>query len=226
MTIIKEPEVPAAGMTLKEMREEVFAQGFDDFEGDAAGEARINRWINQAYQELTLMKDWPFLEAEYEGTLPNTFENLGKILDVVSVTNRYVLRPADRREIVRFDPTLQGNGQTAYRWFQEGVGTIATYPKTTSETFRVRYAVVPSELTEDTSKPLLPRRFQYLIVKGAERQAYMSRDAYSAAELVNGIIKEGRDNMVKALFGTNHDRWKKIITTRGGYGYGGWNYGN
>lgn len=222
MPVIVEPEAPQ-GMTRKEMREEVFAQGFDDFEGDSTKEARINRWINQAYQEITLMKDWPFLEAEYEGTLPFDFENLGKVLDVVSVTNRYNLRPADRREIVRFDPTLEGFSNVPERWFREGDGTIVVYPKSATGTFRVRYAVVPEELKEDTSKPILPARFQYLIVKGAERQAYMSRDAYQAAELVQGIIKEGKESMVKALMSVNHDRWKKIITTQGNsYGYERW----
>jgi len=221
--IIIEPEVPSpgTGQTLEELMKEVFAQGFDDFEGDAEKEARVKRWINQAYQELCLYKDWPFLELEWEGSLPEEFPNLGKVLDVVSVNNRYNLRPADRRELVRFDPTLKGATNIAERWYRTGNEQINVYPLAPSETFTVRYTIVPNELTEASSEPLIPARFQYLIAKGAERQAYMSRDAYAAAELVQGIIKEGKDMMTKALMSPNHDRMKKIIRTRGGSGYGG-----
>jgi len=203
MTIIKEPEAEV-GMTLTELREEVYAQGFDDFQGEASKEAQINRWINTAYQEVCLFKDWPFLESEYEGTLPTTLANLAKVLDVVSVNNRYNLRPYDRRSLIRFDPALEGYGNIAECWFKEGNGTIVAYPKATSETFRVRFTVIPEELT-GVKKPIVPQRFQYLIVKGAQRWAYMSRDAYSAAELVEGIYNRGLETMTKQLTNPNHD---------------------
>jgi hypothetical protein len=203
MTIIKEPEAEV-GMTLTELRAEVFAQGFDDFEGDTAKEAQINRWINTAYQEVCLFKDWPFLESEYEGTLPTTLANLGKVLDVVSVNSRYNLRPYDRRVLIRRDPTLEGTGNIAECWFKEGNGTIVVYPKATSENFRVRFTVVPEELT-GVKKPIVPQRFQYAIVKGAQRWAYMSRDAYAAAELVEGIFNRALEQMTKQLLNTNHD---------------------
>lgn len=208
MTIIKEPE-PEVGMTLTELREEVFAQGFDDFEGDTAKEAQINRWINTAYQEVCLFKDWPFLESEYEGTLPTTISNLGKVLDVVSVNNRYNLRPYDRRSLIRRDPTLEGTGNIAECWFKEGNGKIVVYPANASETFRVRFTVVPEELS-GVKKPIVPQRFQYLVVKGAQRWAYMSRDAFSAAELVEGIYNRGIETMTKQLLNTNHDMAKVI----------------
>jgi len=131
------------------------------------------------------------------------------------------LRPADRRQLVRWNPTLEetGNAIGEY-WFQEGSGTIAVYPTAPSEIFRVRYIIVPEELTEATSKPIIPARFQYLLVLGAVAQAYMSRDAYTAAELVEGRIKKGMAQMEKALLSTNHDRNRKIIRTRGSYSYG------
>jgi hypothetical protein len=203
VTIIKEPE-SEVGMTLTELREEVFAQGFDDFEGDTAKEALINKWINTAYQEVCLFKDWPFLESEYEGTLPTTLSNLGKVLDVVSVSNRYNLRPYDRRTLIRRDPTLEGMGNIAECWFLEGNGKVVVYPKSASETFRVRFTVVPEELS-GVKKPIVPQRFQYLISKGAQRWAYMSRDAYQAAELVEGIWNRGLEQMTKQLLNMNHD---------------------
>lgn len=210
MTIIKEPEAPV-GQTLGELAEEVYAQGFDDFVGNTEAEKRVFKWINTAYQEVVLFKDWPFLESEYEGVLPTTLANLGKVLDVVSVNNRYNLRPADRRELIRFDPALEGAGNIAERWYKEGNGKIAVYPAAGSETFRVRFTVVPEELTEASKQPIIPKRFQYLLVDGACIRAYRSRDAYTAAEAVERNWDKGVETMVKQLLNVNHDMSKKIL---------------
>lgn len=219
MTIILEPEAPV-GKTRAELLREVFARGFDDFEGEPEKEAQMVTWMNQAYQEICLFKDWPFLEAEYEGTLPFSFTNLGHILDVSSVNNRYNLRPMDRRQLVRFDPTLEGFGNIAECWFREHDATIVVYPKSPSEVFKVRYVVFPEELSETTSKPTIPSRFQYLIVLGTVAQAYMSRDAYTAAEAVEARVAKGLEQMVKAMMVPNHDMNRKIMRTSaylGGY---------
>lgn len=216
MTIIKEPESPV-GQTLGELAEEVYAQGFDNFKGKTEAEKRVWKWINTAYQEIVLFKDWPFLESEYEGVLPTTLANLGKILDVVSVNNRYNLRPADRRELIRFDPVLEGTGNIAERWYQEGNGKIVVYPPA-SETFRVRFAVVPEELTEASKQPIIPKRFQYNIVAGALIRAYQSRDAYEAAELQRGLLNTGLEQMTKQLLNVNHDRNRTIVRSAGALG--------
>lgn len=210
MTIIKEPEAPV-GQTLGELAEEVYAQGFDDFVGNTEAEKRVFKWINTAYQEVVLFKDWPFLESEYEGVLPATLANLGKVLDVVSVNNRYNLRPADRRELIRFDPALEGAGNIAERWYKEGNGKIVVYPAAGSETFRVRFTVIPEELTEASKQPIVPKRFQYNIVAGALIRAYQSRDAYSAAELQRGLWNTGLEQMTKQLLNVNHDMSRKIL---------------
>jgi hypothetical protein len=228
MPIIIEPEVPSpgTGQTLEELMKEVFAQGFDDFEGDAEKETRVKKWLNIAYQEITLAKDWPFLELEWEGLLPEEFPNLGHILDVTSINNRVNLRPADRRQLIRWNPTLEESGNAIGEfWFQEGADTIAVYPTAPSETFRVRYSIFPTELTESTNEPIIPARWQYLIVDGAVMRAYRSRDAFSAAELVEANWAKGMKTMEKALLSTNHDRNKKIIRTQGSYSYGigNWN---
>lgn len=217
MPIIIEPEVPnpGQGQTLAELAEEVYAQGFDDFIGNAEAEARVKRWINIAYQEVALFKDWPFLELEWEGNLPEEFPNLGHVLDVVSVNNRYNLRPVDRRELIRFDPVLEGAGNIAERWFRTGDEEINVYPEAPSETFKVRYVIVPSELTEASQEPIIPARFQYLIVDGAVMRAYRSRDAYQAASLVQENWNTGMATMVKSLMSPNHDQNKKIIRSGG-----------
>lgn len=228
MPIIIEPEVPSpgTGQTLQQLMEEVMAQGFDDFEGDAEKEARIKRWINIAYQEITLAKDWPFLELEWEGKLPEEFPNLGHILDVTSINNRVNLRPVDRRQLIRWNPTLEETGNNIGEfWYQEGADTIAVYPAAPSETFRVRYSIFPTELTEASNEPIIPARFQYLIIRGALIWAYQSRDAYEAANLQREQWNTGLAQMTKALMSTNHDRNRKIIRTQGNYSYGigGWN---
>lgn len=225
MTITLEPEAPN-GKTREELMKEVFARGFDDFAGEAEKEAQMVTWMNQSYQEIALEKDWPFLESEYEGVLPFEFTNLGHVLDVSSINNRVNLRPVDRRQLIRWNPTLEETGNNIGEfWYQEGTSKIAVYPKAPSETFRVRFMTVPEELTATTSKPRMPARFQYLIVLGTVAQAYMSRDAYSAAELVEARVTKGLKQMEQALLNTNHDRAKKIIRTQGSYSYGIGNWG-
>lgn len=212
MPIIIEPEIPSpgTGQTLEDLMQEVYAQGFDDLQGDAEAEARVKRWLNIAYQEVALFKDWPFLEMEWEGNLPEEFPNLGHVLDVVSVNNRYNLRPYDRRSLIRSDPTLEGTGNIAECWYRTGSEEINVYPSSPSEAFRVRYTAVPGELTEGTQEPVIPARFQYLIVDGAVMRAYRSRDAYSAASLVQERWNTGIEQMTKSLMNVNHDMPKLI----------------
>src|ERR1700744_5253869 len=220
MTIILQPEAEN-GKTREELLKEVFARGFDDFQGEAEKEAQMVTWMNQSYQEIALEKDWPFLESEYEGVLPFELTNLGQVLDVSSINNRVNLRPIDRRQLIRWNPAMEETGNTVGEfWYQEGTSKIAVYPKAPSETFRVRFMTVPEELSPAATKPRMPARFQYLIVLGTVAQAYMSRDAYSAAELVEARISKGMKQMEKALLNTNHDRAKRIIRTQGYYSYG------
>lgn len=218
MPIIVEPEAPQ-GMTLEELLEELYAQGFDDIPGEASLEKRAKGWINKAYQEICLFKPWPFLEAEYEGVLPFDFSNLGHVMDVVDPANEYRLRFADRRELVRYNPTLAAEG-IGERWYMEGEETICVFPKYTGHTFRVRYTVFPEELTSMSQKPIIPSRFQYIIVRGACREAYINHDNYTAAELQKGLWAEGIESMVKALFHRNYDSERRILRT-GRNGLGG-----
>lgn len=200
-------------MTFAELVTEVEARGFDDL-GDATGEARIKRWLNQAYREITDSHPWPFLEANKEGTAPMTFTDLAHVLSVIDKTNDERLRPMDRRSLLRWDPDLSETGSALY-WYMEGDQVMKVYPGDTASTFIARYLTRPAELAKDEDTPLVPTPYQGLIVDGAVVRALKNRNNYEAAQFVREEWQRGLNQMAHALMRKNYDQ--PFVIQRTGY---------
>ena len=203
-------------MNFGELLTEFYGSGFDDLRGNATEEARAKRWVNNAVAEICDEEPWPFLEETKEGTAPQTFTNLGHVLSVTDVNNRNPLTVADRRELVRIDPTLQSTG-TPERWYMEGESTLKVYPANASVTIRTRYMKAVEELTEESKTPPIPAKYHELIVVGASIRAYRNRDNWDAARAARAEWKEGIQRMVKALIKKNYDTEKLVLRT--GYSF-------
>ena len=191
-------------MTFAELIAEVQARGFDDLD-DATGEARIKRWLNDAYREITDAYPWPFLEANKEGTAPMTFTDLAHIHSLTDKTNGILLAPMDRRSVVALDPKLSETG-TASCWYMEGDQVLKVYPADTSSTFLARYIKRPAALAESTDEPLIPTAYQGIIVDGAVVRALKNRNNYEAAQFVREEWQRGLNQMVIALLKKNYDQ--------------------
>ena len=86
-------------MTFQQLLTEFFARGFDYLNDSGAGETRAKQWINQSYQEICGLDDWPFLEATASGGSPLTIADLRTILSLTDTTTNTNLGFIDRRTL-------------------------------------------------------------------------------------------------------------------------------
>jgi hypothetical protein len=181
--------VAEAGVTLLTLRTELYARGADYLANDAAGIARANRWINQAYQAVCLRELWPFRLTTATGAAPLAIADLGTILrgGVTSPgNNNYVLDDLTETEVTPLDLSATGG----YPWFYYLDGqTVRVWPAGTG-TLSVRYYRIPLKLTGDSDTTLVPERFMDVIVDDAVLRA-LGKDNTDAA--VVALMRQERD---------------------------------
>lgn len=199
-----------AGSSLKELRQEVYARGFDDLDNEE-GEPRVNRWINQSAREIYDYAPWPFLEGTVSDTAPLVISQLGHVLSLADETAGRQIGYIDRAEIAAIDPDFNEEG-AATNWYREG-DTIKVWPADEESTFLVRYVLAPEDLSEDAETPLVPAPYQDLIVDGAVVRAYKNRDNFEAAQFVRQEWERGIKQMAHALLRPNYDNARSVIRT-------------
>lgn len=195
-------------MNRKEIREEVADSGFENVLKDAGGEARINRWIQQAIREICDYKPWPFLFDSKEGAAPLEIADLGHVIAVVDLSNGgWPLEPATFNDIVLANPKLDGKG-SAEAWYTEDGTTIKAYPASSSN-FKVYYRKVPAELT-DEEEPIIPADYHDLIVDRVRVKAYKRGDNMKAASEILKDYERQLGLMVHALMKPNYDKERRL----------------
>lgn len=200
-------------MNRKEIREEIVASGAENILNDTGGEARINRWIQQAIREICDFKPWPFLLATKQGTAPLEVADLGHVQAVSDITGRNPLEPITLNQVLLGDPTLSSVGTPEY-WYTEDGKTIKIFPANTSVTIKVYYRKVPGAL-EDEDVPIIPEDYHDLIVTRVRVKVYKATDNLeAAAEMLKDYERE-LDGMVHALMKPNYDKERRL--TRSGY---------
>lgn len=196
-------------MTRKEIYEEVLARGFQHIADQSGGEARVLRWINQAYREIIDHRPWAFLEASKEGTSPLEVADLGHVLSVSNLTHDRSLTYIERAVLLKSDPSLEATG-TATLWFHEDGDTIRTHPVDSSSTLLVRYLKVAAPLAKDADEPIFDADYHDLIVDGAAVRGYKSTDNFEAAGFVRQEWERGLRGMTKGLR-VNYDSPRTIV---------------
>lgn len=200
-------------MNRKEIREEIVASGAENILNDTGGEARINRWIQQAIREICDFKPWPFLLATKQGAAPLEVADLGHVQAVSDITGRNPLEPITLNQALLGDPTLSSVGTPEY-WYTEDGKTIKIFPANTSVTIKVYYRKVPGAL-EDEDVPIIPEDYHDLIVTRVRVKVYKATDNLeAAAEMLKDYERE-LDGMVHALMKPNYDKERRL--TRSGY---------
>ncbi len=196
-------------MNLAEMRDELEQRGYS-FIVDLPD--RANRWINQAYQEVCEAEDWPFCEATTTGTAPLTISDLRQILYVVDSTNDLPLLGSDQRTIQQKDPDLTQTGSPC-NFYLTGSTTLAVWPPDTSVSLTVRYLKVPAELDDDADEPIIPERFQELIIDGAVIKALKDTDRLGNAQALKQMWSESLYAMKLSLMDRNRFNQQAILDT-------------
>lgn len=191
-------------MTFKEIYEEVVARGFENIAEEEGGEARIKRWINEAYREVIDHRAWAFLRDEAEGKAPLTIEDLGHVISAVNQRSDSRLTFTTEAGLRHWDPTLESTG-VATQWFLEGDSELHVYPTDAASEILVVYLKNPPDLKEDGDEPLVPAGYHGVIEDGAVLRAYKATDNYEAVGAVlaefNRGLKSMRKNLRKAYDG-------------------------
>jgi hypothetical protein len=198
-------------MKRKAIREELIALGAENIANDTGGEARLNRWIQNAIREICDHKPWSFLFAEEEGTAPITIADLGHVMGVSDIDARNPLEFVTVNQLLLGDPDLDGTGAAEY-WYTEDGQTIKVYPSN-GNTFRVLYRKTPVALT-DEEEPIIPADYQELIITRARVEIYKATDNFEAAAEVLKDYERDLDRMVHALMKPNYDKERRL--TRSG----------
>lgn len=200
-------------MTFQQLLTEFYARGFDYLNDSGAGETRAKLWINQSYQEICGLDDWPFLEATATGASPLTIADLRNILYLTDTTLGQNLGFIDPRTLNEAYPDQSTPGNALYAYITGGT-TINTYPGNT-DALKVRYIRVPADLVSGTDTPLIPARYRYAIVDFACGRAYMDSDNPQMAQAVRADGDTVVQSMREHLLYQQHQDPDSIVA----YGY-------
>lgn len=155
-------------MSLTTLLTEFYSYGFNYLDDSGAGATRATAFINSAYQELCNDSDWPFLEANATGTSTVTLTDLRKVESVVNTTTSDTLQQTDRRTLTNAYGVLTATGTPTF-WYLTTGSVVKSYP--VGGTLSVNYWKVPTDLSSGSDVPVVPSRYQDLIVLGAVRRA-------------------------------------------------------
>lgn len=192
-------------MDLSDLRAEVKARGYDYLD-----DARVDRYINQAQNELCALMPWPFLETDATGNAPLAIPDVRYVLSVTDTTNRRALSPVDPRNLRMIDPDLSDAGNPC-AWYLENT-TVTTWP-TATVALAVRYIKAPADLVATTDEPVVPVEWQDIIVDGAVCKAAKDNDGYGAMQMVRAEWQRQVDVMVQALMNRALDGPGSILVT-------------
>jgi hypothetical protein len=165
--------------------------------------ARVQRWINLAYRRICDREAWPFLETELTGqTAPVTIADVRAVLFVIDTTNENPVVWEDLRTLRERDPNLDDTGDPEC-WYLDG-DELKIWPLS-SNSLTVRYLKTPSDLTS-ADGPLIPDRYQYVLVDSAVAQAYADSDNYGRYNAASQLAEMEIQEMKEALFVPNYDQ--------------------
>jgi hypothetical protein len=158
-------------VNLNDLQTELYASGFQYLQVETGGTARATRWINQSYQELCDLENWPFLETTATGTSPLAITDLSMIESVLDATNKTKLEAVRWQDLTDSYPDLTTVGAPIFYYLTAGT-TVNTYPAA-SVSLSVRYYKNPTDLANAGDTPIIPTAFHDLIVLGAWRRALL-----------------------------------------------------
>lgn len=199
-------------MTFAELQTEFYSRGFNYLSDDSAGQTRAKRWINQGYLKLCWEEDWYFTKATATGTAPLAVTDLGSVLEVDDTTNDVQLHGMEERALSDLDTDLARAGQPQF-WYRDN-NTIRVYP-VTAVSLRVRYHKIPVELSGSTDEPIVPVRYQDLIVDAAALKGYKDNENWNNYNGLKAIYDSDLQAMRQNLLRTELDGTERVRIVRG-----------
>jgi hypothetical protein len=191
-------------LTFTDMETELAARGF------TISTARAGVLVNRAYQRLVGLHRWPFREASGEGTAPSTSRTSGR-----SRRSR-TRRSSTRSSLSPTTTCWAGTGTSrppapplyAYRAYVDSIPVVATYP-TNTDTIGVQYWKIPTDLS-GVQVPIVPARYQLLIVEIASVMAERERGNHDAANALQVEVDRQVAEMVDELLPQQEPAFQSI----------------
>lgn len=214
-------------MTLVEIREKV-KRRVDDSDIDTSF---LNDVINEVY--FTIINDsrtfWKFMQETVTfNTIVGTSDYAKSIIapDIDTIYDLHhndgQLKSLNKREIDQFN--YKGNVNGIPTRYIEWDSMITLYPTPSDvRTVTVRYYKEPVELTLDTQEPLIPRKFQDILVVGAAMVFYeMDEDSTRYDRAVPKFQKMIKDMLEKNE--TESDKTYNVKMSKGRAVFPDWDY--
>lgn len=190
-------------MQFSDLYNEVFFRGFTYLNDASTGLIRTKRWVNEAMHEINDLADWPYLETDVSGTAPLTVADLRRVIAVADTTDATLpLRFAPREWIVQTYGSVSALTTLPRFYFVDKGNIVTIFPAKVTTTIAVRYIKNAADLSADSDVPLMPTRYQELIVQGACRRAYEDAEDWQAAQTAEADRQSGIAAMRVALLGT------------------------
>lgn len=165
------PASAGGGMDFDSLVNEVYARGFDFLNDGADNSDRVKRWVNDSYQEICDLDNWPFLRATAIGTSPLTINDLRSVDSVgIGDGGAYQLTMVAHSEARASGALSSSSTGSPWGWMLDAQGRVQGVPLGT-EQLTVDYYRVPPQLVAGSDTPLMPARFHYAIVDFAVARA-------------------------------------------------------
>jgi hypothetical protein len=153
---------------------------------------KLDRWTNWVLDDIYTRYNFPFMEASttfntVDGTqeyaLTGIASDIDKIRLLTDTTNDVVLDYIDPIELEQADPANDDESKP-YKWTVYN-DTLKLWPTPDAAyVIKVTYKKVPAHLTANTESPLIPERYQEIVVLGVFQKVNEWNDDYDYAGVV------------------------------------------
>lgn len=168
-------------------------------------DTRATRLINRAYHRICEGDDWVWLRTSTTGSAPITVSDLRTVLSVVDTTTQAVLTHLDERQIIdNVDPILTDTGTPEY-YYRTSDTVLSVYPANTSDTLKVTYIKVPTDLSADGDTPVVPTRYHLAIIDAAQCDALKDYGKYDEARACEANFQSLLNEMRLTYLFDHHD---------------------
>lgn len=207
-------------MNFAELTQELFDRGANYLDEDASSQARAERWLNQAYQEICNLHAWPFMQTTATGTAGTgtvSVPDLRKVRFVGDISAgttpgrrlRKILLEDLESSLEVEDASTTG---TPEFYYIDGGTIIRTYP--VGGTVYVAYTKRAQSMT-GTDTPVFAIDYHDLIVDRAMIKVYKDSDNFEAAAALKDEYNAGLAAMAEDY---------QLDTREGDYVDVGWPY--
>ena len=176
---------------------------------DVVSDTLIKRWINESYNELSVLREWDWLEHGVTGTLPDAVDNVHQIslpngnrrvISAFLVKNEGIVEMA---QVATLDDIERSESYPRYDVSYSGVFRVA--PEQPNDTqYRIRYTLSNVELG-DSDSPLFSSQFHAILAyRAAIKVLGFVADDTPRSQVYSGEYASLLDSMI-SFYELDHD---------------------